>query len=268
MTGYTEILYDVDDPSAVITFNRPDQMNGMTETMDREVKHAIAAAVADPRVVAIVLTGAGKGFCTGADMSLLAGSAAGDVDLEQLVQFPLTYSFLHAVPKPIISVVNGATAGMGLAIMTNSDLRFASDEASFTTVFARRGLIAEMGLSWSLPRLIGLGPALDLLLSSRKVAAPEALSLKLVDRVWPAAELLAQAKAYVKAMADSVAPRSMAVIKAQVYRDMTTSLDDAEKHAIARMYESFRQGDMKEGVSSFLERRPPAFARLRGALES
>jgi len=264
MVGYTEILYEVDDPVAIITFNRPDQMNGMTEVMDGEIKHAIAAAIADPRVVAILLTGAGKGFCTGADMSLLAGSAAGEIDLEGLVKFPLTYSFLHALSKPIISVVNGAAAGMGLAIMANSDLRFASAEASFTTVFARRGLIAEMGLSWSLPRLIGLGAALDLLLSSRKVSAQEALSLKLVDRVWPAADLLAEAKAYVKAMADSVSPQSMAVIKGQVYRDLTTSLADSEKNAIERMYESFRGSDMKEGVNSFLERRTPAFKRLTG----
>lgn len=264
MTSYSEILYEVEDPVATITFNRPDRLNAVTETLDRELKDAIQDAVADARVVGILITGAGRGFCSGAEMGLLADNAASGGDLAEKVEFPMTYSFLNRLPKPVIAVVNGACAGMGMAIAACSDLRFASDTASFTSVFAQRGLIAEMGLSWTLPRLVGVGRALDILMSSRRIDAAEALRMGLVDQVHPPAEVLEKAKAYVRDLAATTSPASLAVIKAQVYADLEGGLIAAEEKAIAQMMASFRRPDLNEGVNAYMEKRPANFPRLTG----
>ncbi len=273
---YEQILYEVDEPVATVTLNRPKQLNAWTDRMGAEVKHALAAAEADKRVVAIVLTGAGRGFCAGADMFLLKGISEGkgreDIPAELLAanpgdasmdeSFRGTYTYLLSIPKPIIAAVNGPVAGMAVPIVACCDIRFASPDASFTTSFSRRGLVAEWGSSWVLPRLIGPAHALDLLFSARKIDAAEAERMGLVNRVVANDELLSFTHRYAEDIAANCSPTSMRIMKRQVYEHLTASLGQAEAEAVRLMIESFRRPDFREGVTAFLEKRPPRFERL------
>jgi enoyl-CoA hydratase/carnithine racemase len=266
-----EIVYTVADRVATITLNRPDKLNAWTRTMEKEFREAMDEAARDSGVRAIVLTGAGRGFCAGADMSLLqdvverrvhplpdaAGGAPGDGGLPS--GFGRQYSYFPSVPKPVIAAVNGPCVGLGLVIALFCDLRFASEDARFGTAFARRGLIAEYGVAWLLPRIVGHANALDLLLSARIFGAAEALRLGMVNQVFPAAEFAAGVAAYARELADAVSPRSMAVIKRQVYAGMTQTLGEALDLASAEMRASLQCEDFKEGVAHFVEKRAPAF---------
>ncbi len=272
---YQEILYQVADPIATITLNRPSALNAWTARMGVEVKHAVAAAEADERVVAIVLTGAGRGFCAGADLKgLQAISSEGRADaapdgLEAepgdpmaAASFRKEYSYFMSVRKPVIAAINGPCAGMALPIALYCDMRFASDRATFTTAFVRRGLIAEWGVSWILTRLTGPAHAMDLLLSGRKFDAAEAERLGVVNRVLPHDELLPFVRSYIEEMATMCSPASMAVMKREVYGHMMESLADAHDDSVRLMFESFKRPDFREGVTSFLEKRPPKFERV------
>ncbi|HEV7735095.1 MAG TPA: enoyl-CoA hydratase [Candidatus Binatia bacterium] len=272
---YQEIIYEVADPVATITLNRPHALNAWTTRMGAEVKHAMAAAEADASVVAIVLTGAGRGFCAGADLndlkSLTQGKGIGAVpaDLDANPGDPAmgdsfrgTYTYPLSIRKPVIAAINGPVAGMAVPIVLACDLRFASDRASFTTAFARRGLIAEWGVSWLLTRVVGTAHALDLLFSARKVEAPEAERMGLVNRVLPHDELLPFVQSYVADLGASCSPASMAVMKRQVWQHWTSELGAAEKEAVKLMVESFGRPDFREGVTSFLEKRAPRFPRI------
>lgn len=226
--AYETVLYDVAERICTITLNRPDRLNAWTRRMHLDLKDAMLTAGADPEVRAIVLTGAGRGFCAGADMGGLqaigAGAAADRSSKAQeglpggstLAEFKMNYSYFPSIPKFIIAAINGPCAGLGLVIPLYADLRFASESAVFTTAFAQRGLIAEHGVSWLLPRLIGLPAAMDLLCSARKFRAPEALALGLVSRVIADDRLMAETRAYARLMADTVSPRSVAVMKRQL----------------------------------------------------
>jgi enoyl-CoA hydratase/carnithine racemase len=163
------------------------------------------------------------------------------------------------VPKPIIAAINGPCAGLGLVLALYCDLRFAAPEAQFVTAFSRRGLIAEHGISWTLPTLIGLSGALDLMLSARKVSAEEALRLKLVDRVAPAGELVASVRAYASELAEAVSPRSMRVMKRELWNARFQTLAEAIDTADRDMVESFASEDFREGVQHFVDKRKPAF---------
>lgn len=273
---YEEILYEVADPVATITLNRPAQLNAWTDRMAAELKHALAQAEADSRVVVIVLTGAGRGFCAGADLQRLraitegrrgadipaelASADPGDPDVGE--SFRGTYTYLMSIRKPVVAAINGACAGMAVPIALCCDLRFASEEAVFTTAFSRRGLIAEWGLAWLLPRVVGPAHALDLCFSARKVGAAEAERIGLVNRVLPASELLSATRAWAEDVAANCSPASMRIMKRQVWQNLTDSLAHAEKESIRLMIESFDRPDFREGVMSFLEKRPPKFQRL------
>lgn len=270
---YQHILYTVEDPIATLTMNRPDRLNAMTRRMEGEIKHAVARAEADPAVVAIVLTGAGRGFCAGADLKDLQaigeGKGFGDAsELQadpgdpQMEGFRGPWSYLLSVRKPIVAAINGPTAGLGFAAALFADVRFASDRATFTTAFSRRGLIAEWGIGWTLPRLVGPSNALELLWSARVFEAAEALRIGLVNRVLPHDELLPFVRAWAEELASSCSPASIAVMKRQVYSSLQRELAPALDESIRLMQESFGRPDFREGVSSFLEKRSPKFARI------
>jgi enoyl-CoA hydratase/carnithine racemase len=271
---YSEILYTVDGAAAIVTLNRPDRLNAWTAVMSQEVRHALARAEADDQVVAIIVTGAGRAFCAGADLNLLSGlasgsaggsataipdAAPGDADVDP--GYRQVYSYLASLRKPVIAAVNGACVGMAMPIACFCDLRFAGPDASFHTAFARRGLIAEWGLSWILPRIVGPGHALDLLFSARKVSADEAERMGLVNAVVRT-DLLEHCKQYVTMLAQHCAPHSMHVIKRQLYADLLCDANTALERSTSLMLQSFKGDDLKEGVASFLEKRPPRFRRL------
>lgn len=277
MADYQDILYDVDDHIATVTLNRPDKLNAWTRQMEAEVRRAMADAAGDADARVIVLTGAGRGFCAGADMSLLQGvesttdeaRAAADRDamaaspipdaLDLPDDFSLRYTYFPSVPKPIIAAVNGPCAGLGMVMALYADIRFAADEAFFTTAFARRGLIAEHGIDYMLPHLIGLPNAMDLLLSARKVSATEAHRIGLVNQVFPLASFMDDVRAYAGDLARMISPRSMRVMKEQLYRTLTHGLGEAIEIANREMVKSFDSEDFKEGVAHFMEKRAPAF---------
>ena len=274
---FSEILYDVSDKIATITLNRPDKLNAWTGTMEQEVRVALIEASGDDGVVAIILTGAGRGFCSGADMnnlnSIQEGAASGGqtsdsvraVDnaipggLSLSNDYSLRYTYFPTVPKPIIAAINGPAAGLGLIMALYCDVRFASDAAVFSTAFARRGLIAEHGISWMLPTLIGPANALDITLSGRKFNAAEAKEMGLVSKVYPMESFMDDVRAYAVEMATLASPRSIRVMKRQLYQAMLNSLEHSVLLANSEMPASFESEDFKEGVAHFVERRAPNF---------
>jgi enoyl-CoA hydratase/carnithine racemase len=269
-----EILYSVADRVATITLNRPDKLNAWTAVMEQEVRSAMAEAERDENVRVVVLTGAGRGFCAGADMSLL--SAVADRGLDQSAReqalrasgrregvrpdFEKKYSYFPTVEKPVIAAVNGPVVGLGLVITLYCDLRWASDAARFSTTFARRGLIAEYGMAWMLPRLVGLPNALDLLFSAKTIDAAEALRMGLVNQLFPQDVFAEKVREHARELASSVSPRSLRVIKRQVYGAMFQSLAEAFEISEREMLASLESQDFKEGVAHFLEKRAPNFS--------
>jgi len=276
--GYEQILYEVDDPVATITLNRPEFLNAFTNQMGSELRDAVGAAERDRNVVGIVITGAGRGFCAGADMKMLSGITEGtdapataapsqnvaDGDAGDPTwgdDLRGTYTYLMSVPKPIIAAINGPIAGMAVPIALACDLRFMANDAVLTVAFSQRGLIAEWGVGWLLPRLIGSGAALDLLFSSRKVDGVECERLGLVNRAVDG-DVAAVAQEYVRDLAAKCSPASLAVMKRQVYQQLHAGLGEKEREAQRLMVESFDRPDFAEGVQSFLQKRPPNFQRL------
>jgi enoyl-CoA hydratase/carnithine racemase len=270
-----ETLYNVANRVATITLNRPDKLNAWTALMESEVRSHMENAEQDDDVRVIVLTGAGRGFCAGADMSLLSAVAErGDLDdrgREQALRdganrregvsadFQKKYSYFPAIGKPVIAAINGPVVGLGLVITLYCDLRLASDASRFSTTFARRGLIAEYGMAWMLPRIIGIANALDLLFSARTIDAPEALRMGLVNRVFPQETFLEKVQEYAQELASTVSPRSLRIIKRQVYEAMSQPLAESFDISVREMMACFRTEDFKEGVAHFVQKRPPAF---------
>jgi enoyl-CoA hydratase/carnithine racemase len=271
-----ETVYTVSERVATITLNRPDKLNAWTAIMDQEVRAAIYAAEGDANVRVIILTGAGRGFCAGADMSLLGAIAQQGLEgyrgpdsflrntsngERQNVRpdFQKKYSYFPSIQKPVIAAVNGPAVGLGFILTLYCDLRFASETARFGTAFAKRGLIAEYGLAWMLPRLIGPANALDMLFSARLVDAQEALRMGLVNQVFPQDGFLTSVYAYAKDLANNVSPRSMRIIKTQVYNAMFQTLGEAFETSEEEMVKSLQCEDFKEGVAHFVEKRAPVF---------
>ena len=278
MTAWREIDYAVADRIATVTLNRPDRLNAWTATMETELRAAMVGAARDDDVRVILLTGAGRGFCAGADMSMLQSSADESPEeaaarrreeselrvaipnrLDVPGDFSRRYCYFPSVPKPVVAAVNGPAAGLGMVMSLYCDVRLASDAAFFTTAFSRRGLIAEHGIDYMLVNLVGPAAALDMLLSARRVGADEALQRGLVNAVFPAASFAADARAYALELAASVSPRSMRVMKEQVWRTLGLRLGDAVRIANEEMIASLASEDFREGVAHFVEQRAPAF---------
>jgi len=288
--SYQQIDYSVEKNILTITLNRPEKRNAWTWVMANELRDAMLRAERDGDVRVVVLTGAGNAFCSGADLDELknAGNLLQEVLREDNQDTPekqvsilmktktdeeldpenpsgkrgdfrKRFSYFLGVEKPVIAAVNGPAVGLGFVVGLYCDIRFASDQARFSTAFSRRGLIAEHGISWILPRIAGLANAFDLLFSARMIDASEALSMGLVSRVFPQGEFMARVKDYASVLATEVSPRSLGVMKRQVYRAQFQTLAAAWQEADAEMLQSFRSEDAKEGVAHFLEKRAPKF---------
>jgi len=274
---YKDIIYTVEDPVAVITMNRPEALNAFTTRMLAEIRHATAQAEQDERVVGIILTGAGRGFCPGMDMNALDNLSSGSGEAEDLSalkaqpgdaslgnNFTVAYTYLQSLRKPFIAAVNGACAGLGMAIALLADLRFVERQAKFSTAFSQRGLIAEHSISWTLPRLVGSGNALDLLWSARKFDGEEAHRLGIAERLVDNGESLSAATEYIQQLAATCSPTSLRVMKAQVHRHMNMQLGESLIESNDWMAASLKRDDFREGVRSFIEKRPPEFKRVSG----
>lgn len=280
MSDYGQITMRTQDRITTITLNRPDRLNAWTAQMADELRDAVGRAGADPESRCIVITGAGRGFCAGADMEGLQGiagagkasglSAAGATDTaaadglgpDVSETYPGRFGYLYRCPKPIIAAINGPCAGIGLILALYADLRFAAEEAKFTTAFAARGLVAEHGIAWLLPRLVGEAHALDLLFTARKFTGAEAASMGLVSKALPGEALMEHVCLVARTLANDVSPRSVAVMKRQVRAGYAQSFAESLAVADEQMSRSFSTHDFKEGVRSFVERRPPAFDNL------
>ena len=274
MSSYEDVILEVKDGVAVVFLNRPAALNAFTAAMALGLKRAVADAVADTAVKVIVITGAGRGFCAGADMNVLQNIPAGgrvtsmpEVDFNFYSglgpdvgpHYAGRFGYLLQARKPVIAALNGPAAGLGLVLALYADIRFAGSEAKLTTSFAQRGLIAEHGISWLLPRLVGPAHALDLLYSARKLSAAEAERVGLVNKVFPQASFMQDVLAYARTLAQTVSPRSTAVMKAQVWKALHQEFNDALALADEEMKKSFASADFKEGVAHYLQKRAPAF---------
>ncbi|MEO6960144.1 MAG: enoyl-CoA hydratase, partial [Burkholderiaceae bacterium] len=266
---YTQITYAVDAAIATITLNRPDRMNALTKVLEGELYSAMQIAHTDDQVRAIILTGAGRAFCAGMDMDELEVLPPGDIgarewmrpyDMNRRSDYQARYSYFPGVSKPIISAINGAAAGLGLIFALYSDFRIASSAAVFATAFAKRGLIAEHGIGWILPRVVGPAHAMDLLLTSRKVTAPEALTMNLVHRVVEPDVLLSETRGLAAMLSEDVSPRSVRVMKRQLWESPFQTLSEAITLANHEMYHSLLSDDFTEGVAHFKEKRKAKFS--------
>jgi len=254
---------------AIVTLNRPERLNAWGPDMAPAFYAAIDQAEQDPAIRVIVLTGRGRAFCAGAHLGS-SGSAggvgeslddAGQKSIADLVGERPPH-FVTELRKPVIAAINGACVGIGLAQALMCDVRFAAAGAKFAAVFARRGLIAEFGISWILPRLTGLGVALDLLLSGRTFLADEAAQLGLVKEVVVPEDLMTRVLDYAEDIAQNCSPTAMAVIKRQAYRDANRDVAAATADAEALMWAALPRPDVIEGIISFLQKRQPQFPSL------
>src|SRR5579884_3577221 len=266
------VRYEADGPVAVITLNRPERLNAWTGRMHTEYRWSLAQADADPAVRAIVVTGAGRGFCAGADSAALSGHVTkGGYDPgtpEDLPrpgfgvhpEFDHDFAYHFGLSKPVVAAVNGPAAGVGFVLACYCDLRFAAAGAKLTTSHGRLGLPAEYGLSWLLPRLVGLTRAADLLLSSRVLLAEEAAAIGLVNAVFPPDDLMAEVRRYCAVLATEVSPASLAATKHQLYTDLHRDVATAVRDADVRLRSMMTEPDFSEGVAALTERRVPRFA--------
>jgi enoyl-CoA hydratase/carnithine racemase len=250
---------EVHDGVATVTLNRPERMNAWTYAMEVAYFDLVDELDDDVSVRAVVLTGAGRGFCPGLDAADLTDRTQGVAGQEGVAR-PMTYA--RGLRKPLIAAINGGCAGIGLIQALVADVRFAAAGAKLATAFTRRGLVAEFGASWLLPRIVGTGHAMDLLLSGRTVTAEEALGMGLVNRVLPPDELQPAAQAYARDLARNCSPLAMQAVKEQVATDWTGELDAARETAARLVKEPERRPDFREGVAAFSERRAPDFAPL------
>src|SRR6201987_832931 len=252
------LLVEHADGILQLTLNRPAELNAWTYELEASFFAALDFAAADASVRAVIVTGAGRGFCAGASMSLL-----GDVpDARPDRSVRRRFCKLAAYPKPLIAAINGAAAGIGFALAISCDMRFCNESSVMKTSFATLGLVAEHGVSWLLPRLVGRTHALDLLLSGRTVRGAEAQAMGLVNRCVPDGEALRAARDYAELLISSAAPSSWAIIKRQLLDSDLLTLEDSYEQAAALMDSALTSADHREGVQAFRDKRRPQFAPL------
>ncbi len=276
MTPFTQIRLAVADGIATITLSRPDKLNAFTSTMMAELIAAFDATDADDAVRAVIVTGDGRAFCAGADLS--AGAATFDyaaLGHGGPVRADGTTDYAHdavrdgggrvtlrifASLKPVIAAINGPAVGIGATMLLPMDIRIASDTARFGFVFARRGIVPEAASSWFLPRVVGIARALEWCFSGRVFDAAEALAGGLVSRVVPAADLLAEATRIAREIADNAAPVSVALTRQMLWRMLGEATPMAAHRLDSRaIWSRGRSADAQEGVTSFIAKRPPVF---------
>jgi enoyl-CoA hydratase/carnithine racemase len=267
------VIYEVTPTGvAVLTLNRPDRLNTWGGDIATAFYAGLDRAEQDPAVRVIVVTGRGKAFCAGAQLGSM-GSVTQSIEktdegkLASLIGDRQPHH-LTTLCKPVIAAINGSCVGIGLTQALMCDVRFAAAGAKFAASFARRGLIAEYGVSWILPRLTGWGVALDLLLSGRTFLADEAADLGLVKEVVPPDQLITRAMAYAEDIAQNCSPASMAIIKRQAYGDAMREVADSSARSEVLLQQSLKRPDVIEGITSFLEKRAPSFPGLSASAES
>lgn len=267
MAEYTDITLEIEDPVAVLTLRRPEKLNAFTYHTLAEIKQAIDAATASAEVVGIVVTGEGRAFSAGLDSQALTDTVAAETSSpgsrsSGSEELPGLFSYFLASPKPIIAAVNGVAAGGGFVLAMKCDVRIASTAASFTTVFLKRGLIGEHGMTWVLPRLVGPGRAMDLLMTSKRIDAAEAHRIGLAESVCEPADLLDTAKAYVREVAANCSPGAFADTKRLMYEHMGGGYAQAFREADAVQWQALRRPDATEGARALVEKRSAKFERL------
>ena len=276
MVSNQDVIYQVDDPVAIIRLNRPDKLNAFTGNTLAELRGAVEEAERDPKVVGIIITGEGRGFCSGLDAEALqatheapaepagAGVAPATRQPAPNAEVPGPFTYLLQVEKPVVAAVNGVAAGGGFVLACLCDIRFASTDARFTTVFSKGGLAPEFGVTWILPQLVSMGWAMDLMWTSRMVGAEEALRLGLVQRLAEPEDLVEEASEYIRQLAASVSPAAIRDAKRLLYRHSGVGYKDAMWDAEDTLREVIGRDDAVEGARSFVERRAPQFERLGG----
>lgn len=259
------VLYEEMDGVALLTLNRPERLNSWTSELGSQYFDALDRAAASSDVKAVVVTGAGRGFCSGADMDMLQGIGTSEGEEESPQQLrDERHDYALTIPKPVIAAINGACAGLGFVHAMMCDIRFAATGAKFTSAFSRRGLIAEHGISYMLPRVVGPSNALDILMSGRVFLAEEAKEMGVVSRVLPVDELLTAAIEYAQELGRYSAPWAMAQMKQQVWSQMDMARTEALTESNQVMARSLKRPDFKEGVASFVEKRDPSFEPVSG----
>ena len=269
---FSDIIYDKSDRIATVTFNRPDRMNAWTPKMGAEMRQAMLDAERDDNIGAIILTGAGRAYCAGADMGGLSEISQGRATAGGAVAAPqddfakdarpdyrTPYSWMMALKKPVIGAINGACVGLGFTYSLYQDIRIASDKARMGLIFTQRGLAIEHGSSWMLPRIIGVTRAMELAVTGRLVDAQEALAIGLVNRVVPHDKLMETAREVAGHIASKCSPLGVAHAKKLIWNHQFTDLATAIKEDDASMQAMTRSEDFAEGVKAFVEKRPPRF---------
>ena len=275
-TNYEEILYEVTDKVATLTINRPDKLNALTDLTQAEIRHALAQSERNENVIGTVLTGAGRGFCSGVDMNALSGMSDAGKRLGNTYEhlkanpgnpdndpnYKSSPSYFLGLRKPVIAAINGAAAGLGFSYATFCDMRFMDRNAKIVTSFAPRGLIAEHGTCWMLPKIVGPSNALDMNWSSRKIEGEEAYRMGYANRLCETGECVLQAQNYLREIAGTSAPMSIMMMKRQIYKHLSKELGEAMGESTMWMDESLARDDFKEGVASFVERRAANFQKI------
>lgn len=260
----SDVLYEVKDGIATLTLNRPDRLNAMGGDMLPQALAAIEKAAADESARVVVLTGAGRGFCVGGDLSEGAGGGFGgddpiDSQVRQLREWMRSSQLLHEMPKVTIAAINGACAGAGFSWACACDLRFAVQGAKFATAFMNAGLTGDFGGTWTLPRLVGPAKARELYLLSEVFEAEEALRIGLVSRVLPKDELMGSVMEIAAGLAKR-APTALRGIKANLNDSLRLSFSEALDREADRHQRACQTEDALEAARAFIEKREPRFA--------